>query len=121
MIKLLHLKDTVVIQEFTLSDGVIYIGRGPGNRIRIDDLSISVVHAEITVRPNRYLGELKDIVLRDLNSTNGTYINGTRITHGNLRNGDRIRIGAHQFKLERDDEKQMETTRIYLPEAEEGH
>ncbi len=119
MIKLLHLKDTTVIQEFTLADGVTHIGRGPGNRIRIDDLSISLVHAEITVRPNKYLSTLKDVILRDLHSTNGTYINGTRIDYGNLRDGDRIRIGAHQFKLERDGEKPMETTRIYLPEVED--
>jgi adenylate cyclase len=77
--------------EFTLQSGITKLGRNLDNGIPIPDLSASRVHAEIEYHP-----QLKSITLRDLHSTNGTYVNHHRITHTiNLNSGDSIRIGEH--------------------------
>ena len=61
----------VLVHE--LGGDVITIGRGPDNVIQIDDPSVSGEHAEISLRRGRWW-------VRDLGSTNGTLVNGTRIT-----------------------------------------
>jgi len=69
-----------------LTEDVVTIGRVSDNVIQIDDVSISSHHAEITFSGNHHL-------LRDLNSTNGTRVNGHGFTEGPLRDGDQIRFG----------------------------
>jgi pSer/pThr/pTyr-binding forkhead associated (FHA) protein len=119
MLKLLHTKNDAVLNEFTLDEGVTSIGRGPGNNIRLEDMAVSAHHAEIRVLPNRYLKTLKDIEMQDLNSTNGTLVNGKKAENGRLKHGDVIQIGPHQFKLVNDDDLPPDVTRIYLPDADE--
>jgi hypothetical protein len=72
------------------SDRQFYIGRAEGNNIVIDDLRASRRHAEI-------LYDGSDFVITDLQSSNGTFVNGEQITSQPLRNGDVIEIGIHQF------------------------
>jgi pSer/pThr/pTyr-binding forkhead associated (FHA) protein len=59
-------------------------------------MQISGLHAELVQVGGR-------LFIRDLNSTNGTYVNGRRINHQDtpLRDGDRIRLGTLEFRLER--------------------
>src|SRR3954471_24393644 len=68
-----------------LKDETITIGRMKGNTIVIEDSSISLMHAKIT-RKNG------DFLLKDLNSTNGTSVNGQPIGEVRLRDQDRVRI-----------------------------
>src|SRR6266480_2838961 len=68
-----------------LKDETITIGRMKGNTIVIDDASISLSHAKIT-RKNG------DFLLKDLNSTNGTSVNGQPIGEVKLRDSDRVRF-----------------------------
>jgi predicted component of type VI protein secretion system len=68
-----------------LKDETITIGRMKGNTIVIEDSSISLMHAKIT-RKNG------DFLLKDLNSTNGTSVNGQPIGEVSLRDQDRVRF-----------------------------
>jgi len=68
-----------------LKDETITIGRMKGNTIVIEDSSISLMHAKIT-RKNG------DFLLKDLNSTNGTSVNGQPIGEVKLRDLDRVRF-----------------------------
>lgn len=74
-------------------DGIRYplgavtrLGRGTDVDIRVDDPGVSRNHAEIT------LGT--DVTIRDLNSTNGTLVNGRMVTHATLRDGAKIQVGT---------------------------
>jgi Protein of unknown function (DUF3662)/FHA domain len=71
---------------FQLSRAVTRIGRGMDADIKIDDPGVSRHHAEIRVG--------SDVILRDLGSTNGTYVNGMLIAEQPLRDGAVITIGS---------------------------
>src|SRR6476660_8120172 len=68
-----------------LKDETITIGRMKGNTIVIEDSSISLMHAKITRKDG-------DFLLKDLNSTNGTSVNGQSIAEVRLRDQDRVRF-----------------------------
>jgi serine phosphatase RsbU (regulator of sigma subunit) len=81
------------IIEFTLETGRTSIGRGSHNELHLPDRSVSRNHAEILI-------EEKRILLRDLGSSNGTYVNGSQISsEQELRSGDRIRFGNLELTL----------------------
>ena len=68
---------------------IIAIGRHPINDLRFDaerDLDVSSRHAELRAVESKY-------VLVDLGSTNGTFVNGERITSEHLQDGDRVTVG----------------------------
>lgn len=69
-----------------LIDETITVGRLPDNNIQIDDVSVSSHHLQLTLSGGDY-------TLKDLNSTNGTRINGQSVTESQLRAGDKVRIG----------------------------
>ena len=77
--------------EFILKAGVTKLGRNLDNDIPVPDPSASRLHAEF-----EYIPDAKTLTIRDLNSTNGTYVNHNRIFQPmSLRTGDSIRIGEH--------------------------
>ena len=69
------------------------IGRHRDNQISITDLGVSSHHARIFRGPEGYAVE-------DLKSRNGTWVNGTRIFHAILNNGDQIRVGETDLRYE---------------------
>jgi predicted component of type VI protein secretion system len=69
------------------------IGRVEDNTFQIADPSVSSHHCEIHLRGS-------DIVIRDLNSTNGTFINGNKIEESALKPGEVLRLGQVELKLE---------------------
>jgi pSer/pThr/pTyr-binding forkhead associated (FHA) protein len=83
--------DGLVLKEIVLNKERTSIGRKPINDIQIDNLSISGQHAVIT----RILG---DAFLEDLNSTNGTYVNGQPVKKHVLHNNDVIELGKYRIK-----------------------
>ena len=69
------------------------IGRSPENDIRIDHEMVSSKHAELKLS-----GEI--LIIRDLESTNGTFVNGTKITETILKPGDEIRFDEVMMRLD---------------------
>jgi pSer/pThr/pTyr-binding forkhead associated (FHA) protein len=69
------------------------IGRVEDNTFQIADSSVSSHHCEVHLRGS-------EIFIRDLNSTNGTFINNARITESVLKPGETLRLGQVELKLE---------------------
>jgi hypothetical protein len=74
-------------QPVSLGTDPLLIGRDPQNDLVLDDRRVSRKHAEVRLRLGRY-------TLYDLQSTNGTYVNGRRVAERVLDDGDRISIGG---------------------------
>ena len=72
-------------RRFAITDDATRIGRIAGNHIVLDNASVSSCHAEITKSS-------EGVRLRDLDSTNGTRVNGMRTTDTKLNNGDQVEI-----------------------------
>jgi pSer/pThr/pTyr-binding forkhead associated (FHA) protein len=83
--------DGVVIKEVQLTKDRTTLGRRPYNDIVIDNLAVSGEHAVIQLAGN-------EVSLEDLNSTNGTYINGKAVKKQPLVNNDTIEIGKYKIK-----------------------
>jgi pSer/pThr/pTyr-binding forkhead associated (FHA) protein len=97
--------DHAPYDRYQIESGEIYIGRDAKKcQIVLDDPEVSSVHA--VIKKNAI-----DIVLEDLNSSNGTILNGERINKAQLQTGDEFVIGSTSFTLE---------TRSDLLEAESG-
>jgi pSer/pThr/pTyr-binding forkhead associated (FHA) protein len=79
------------LSDFALDKEVMTIGRKEDNDIHIENLAVSGHHAKI-------LTIFDDSFLEDLDSTNGTYVNGRPITKHPLKNGDVIVIGKHELR-----------------------
>ena len=77
-----------VLKEYALEDEMVTIGRVDDNTIKVDNMAVSSHHAKL-IRENG------DYVLIDLNSLNGTFVNGQKISKWILKNNDFITIGKH--------------------------
>ncbi len=77
-------------ETFPLLEQEYYIGRQVGNQIHLEDPSVSNVHARIFKGPEGF-------VLEDLNSRNGSFVNGVRIDRRLLHENDAIRLGNSNF------------------------
>ena len=91
MAKLILSMDGLVLKEIPLTKERLTIGRKPHNDIQIDNLAISGEHAAIVTI-------LNDSFLEDMNSTNGTLVNGQPIKKHFLRNNDIIELGKYKLK-----------------------
>jgi len=74
-------------RQFAVAIGSTVIGRGEGAQVRLADVGISRQHARLDYDGSR-------MVLTDLGSTNGTTVNGNRITAAALQHGDVIQLGT---------------------------
>ena len=81
-----------VLQELLLCAGTVTIGRQPDNVFRIDNPAVSGHHARVYAEGDHY-------VLEDVESFNGTYVNGQRISKLVLRDGDNVTIGKHTIEF----------------------
>ena len=71
------------------------IGRVEDNTFQIAEPSVSSHHCEVLLRGS-------DVVVRDLNSTNGTFINGEKVTESVIKPGQILRLGQIEMRLETD-------------------
>jgi len=101
MARLILSLDNQVLAEYNMSKERYTIGRLPDNDVRIDNPAVSGHHSLI-------INILNDSFLEDLNSTNGTYVNGKLIKKHALQNGDVITIGHHQMRFSDQDANQSE-------------
>jgi pSer/pThr/pTyr-binding forkhead associated (FHA) protein len=102
-----------VLAEYNMNKERYTIGRLPDNDIRIDNPAVSGHHSLI-------INILNDSFLEDLNSTNGTYVNGKLIKKHALQHGDLITCGHHQLRFVEDDTAQQdefEKTMVIQPSA----
>lgn len=110
MALLVQIIDGVAGNKFTLDKKSHSIGRNPKSDIFLDDVAVSSHHAVIDANEQSYFDGYCDFVIRDLNSTNGTYVNDERITEQKLVNGDLIRIAWNDFRFIDDNEMNLEKT-----------
>ena len=71
------------------------IGRVEDNTFQIAEPSVSSHHCEVVLKGN-------DVVVHDLNSTNGTFINGDKVSESPLKPGQILRLGQIEMRLETD-------------------
>lgn len=117
MLKLKHIVNSVVVSEHTLAPGKFTIGRNSGNSLQLDDGVVSGLHAVLTITANEYMPEALDISVKDLNSTNGVYVNNIKVKERKLNHDDVVRIGSHEFKVFDDAQSNMGTqTEYYVPD-----
>ena len=113
MARLILSLDGQVMAEYNMNKERYTIGRLPDNDIRIDNPAVSGHHSLI-------INILNDSFLEDLNSTNGTYVNGKLIKKHALQHGDVITVGHHQLRFVEDDDAQQdefEKTMVIQPSA----
>ncbi|MDB5954964.1 FHA domain-containing protein [Ramlibacter sp.] len=84
--------DGVVIKEVQLTKDRTTLGRRPYNDIVIDNLAVSGEHAVLQLTDD-------EVFLEDLNSTNGTYVNGKAVKKQLLQNNDTVEIGKYKIKF----------------------
>ena len=98
------------------------IGRVEDNTFQIAEPSVSSHHCEVLLRGS-------DVVVRDLNSTNGTFINGEKISESVLKSGQVLRLGQIEMRLETEaaapatkkvDQTMVMTRGVSLNELEQG-
>src|ERR1700689_1269111 len=104
--------DGQILAEYNMNKERYTIGRLPDNDIRIDNPAVSGHHSLI-------INILNDSFLEDLNSTNGTYVNGKLIKKHALQHGDVITAGHHQLRFVEEDDAQddFEKTMVIQPSA----
>lgn len=106
--KLVVSLDGVVIKEVQITKDKTTLGRRPYNDIVIDNLAVSGEHAVLQMVGN-------DVFIEDLNSTNGTYINGKAIKKQLLADNDTVEIGKYKIKFLLNDGGDYEKTMILKP------
>lgn len=102
---LLVLSGRALGQLFKILPGEMVLGRSTEAEIRLDDEGVSRLHAKIRRRSDG------TVEVSDLDSTNGTYVNGAQIRHFTLSDGDRIQIGSVtilQFRYQDSLEEQLQ-------------
>jgi DNA-binding NtrC family response regulator len=76
-----------------VEQSVARVGSAPGNHLWLSDPTVSRVHCELRLRTD-------SIVIKDCDSTNGTFVEGVRLREGELRPGASVRVGNSVFRIE---------------------
>jgi pSer/pThr/pTyr-binding forkhead associated (FHA) protein len=90
MITLLLQFEGHTLREVTFGGMPLTIGRTPDNDIQIDNLAVSTHHAQVEYGDDQ-------LMVEDLGSLNGTFVNNQRVQKSPLRHGDTITVGKHQI------------------------
>jgi pSer/pThr/pTyr-binding forkhead associated (FHA) protein len=93
MARLVLLSEGLTGRSFELKAEKTTVGRVADNAFEISEASVSSHHAELTLRGN-------DLLVKDLGSTNGTFINGEKIAEGVVKPGQILRLGMVEMRLE---------------------
>ena len=98
----------VVANKFEITDTALKFGRTADNQVQIDDLAVSNEHAQI-IRETSTRQEIS-YFLKDLGSTNGSFVNEAKIEKQQLHHKDSIRIGWNIFTFIDENEVNLEKT-----------
>src|SRR5215470_12614864 len=102
MARLVLLSEGFAGRTYELKVDKTTVGRVSDNTFEIPESSVSSHHAEILLRGN-------DVLIRDLDSTNGTFINGERVTEAILKPGQILKLGTVEMRLETADGGKADT------------
>ncbi len=106
MAKVLLKYKEAVVQEILLDKEVTSIGRKPDNDIIIDNQAVSGHHAQIKAHGD-------EVVLEDLGSLNGTFVNSQKISRAELFNGDMVLIGVHTLSVSSNKNREEEDKKSF--------
>jgi pSer/pThr/pTyr-binding forkhead associated (FHA) protein len=117
---IVQLHEGVALKKFTLDDNPVFrIGRDPESHIYIDDGVVSTEHAVIELTESSDPKSPPEYTIKDLGSTNKTYVNGETITSKKLEHDDIIRIGWNNFKYideaQKDPDKTAKIHKSWIP------
>ena len=93
MPRLLLKFDSTLLKEVSLGSRPVTIGRSPDNVMPIDNRAVSDHHARVYTEAGR-------LVVEDLNSLNGTFVNDMRVERAMLHDGDTIQVGKHHVQVD---------------------
>jgi FHA domain len=93
MAKLSLMFEDKLVKEVPVGGRPIGIGRSPDNDLPVDNLAVSNYHARVYFEAGR-------LVVEDLDSLNGTFVNDLRVERATLHDGDSIWIGKHHIKVD---------------------
>ncbi len=93
MARLVLLSEGLTGRTYDLKAEQTTVGRVPDNAFQIPETSVSSHHAEILLKGH-------EVLVRDLNSTNGTFINGEKVSEAVLKPGQILRLGMVEMRLE---------------------
>jgi pSer/pThr/pTyr-binding forkhead associated (FHA) protein len=89
---LIMISGKMVGRKFTLDQSRFIIGRGTEVQIPLEEQTVSRRHAELVIRSSL-------VMIKDLKSKNGLYVNDVKVAGSTLKDGDIIRIGNTVFKF----------------------
>jgi len=93
MPKLSLMFEEKIVKEVAVGGRPVTIGRAPDNDLPVDNLAVSNYHAKVYYEAGR-------MVIEDLDSLNGTFVNDLRVERATLHDGDNIHIGKHKIKVD---------------------
>src|SRR6201998_3947855 len=93
MAKLSLMFENKLVKEVPVGSRPVSIGRSPDNDLPVDNLAVSNYHARVYFEGGR-------LVVEDLDSLNGTFVNELRVERATLHDGDSIWIGKHHIKVD---------------------
>lgn len=93
MAKLSLMFEEKMVKEVPVGSRPVSIGRSPDNDLAVDNLAVSNYHARVYFEGSR-------LVVEDLDSLNGTFVNDLRVERATLHDGDSIWIGKHHIKVD---------------------
>jgi pSer/pThr/pTyr-binding forkhead associated (FHA) protein len=100
MAMIVQLHEGVAINKFKLdAKTILRIGRDPDSDIFIDNTVVSSAHAVIKAKDNPGSDGAPEYYIKDLNSTNSTFVNDQKVTRHKLQHNDMIRVGWNNFKF----------------------
>ena len=117
MAKLILMVDGVGSQHFSIDSNTLRIGRSADNDVHIDDLAVSSEHAIIEKNQDEYFPDHVTYNIRDLGSTNKTFVNDIQISTKQLNNNDMLKVGWSVFKFVDENQPSMDTTAYILPQT----
>lgn len=94
--------------EIPLKPGINFLGRGVSNDFKFEDPSVSGSHCEIIIENGM-------VTLKDMGSTNGTFVNQSRIQQAQLQNGQAVRLGSVEMVFYAETERPVNVTEVKAP------
>jgi len=108
MLRLIITHEGVAVKDVPVDKPELTLGRAADNDICVRDATVSARHLRLLLLDGR-------VAIEDLDSTNGTLLNGQPVERQTLRNGDVLRVGRHELHVVDDAEPALDETVVIAP------